>query len=90
MIFQVALKMMVSKEGDNMLDFVGNILKIGDKVVCCCMSGNTKDMFMSEVIGFTERMVKISKKHPWQSTPYSIVSPNNCIVYKQPEDCTNE
>lgn len=73
-----------------MLDFVGNILEIGDKIVCCCMYGKTKDMFISEVIGFTERMVKIPPRYSWVSTKYSLVSPNNCIVYKQPEGNLND
>lgn len=63
-----------------MKDFVGNELEIGDDIVYCRSRKNGMDMFIAKVIEFTPKMLKVDI--PSISKPYSIVSPNNCVLYR--------
>ena len=66
-----------------MKDFVGNELEIGDDIVYCRSRKNGMDMIVTKVIEFTPKMVKVDV--PSISKPYSIVSPNNCVLYRLKE-----
>ena len=67
-------------------DFVGNKLHAGDKIVYVRTFRHGKEMRRTEVIGFTEKMVKIPNHRTYIDAEYECVSPHNCIVYKQPDE----
>lgn len=64
-----------------MKDFVGNEPHIGNKVVDFHKGKCGIDMIKTEVIGFTEFMVKVKKMNPCAIRKYSVVSPMNYVQY---------
>ena len=66
-----------------MVDFLGKEILMGDKIVYCRSRSGGFDMIKTQVIGFTEKMVKIDKTHSWSDKDYSLACPMNCIVYKE-------
>lgn len=69
-----------------MKDFVGNELHIGDKIVYVRSFHHGKEMRMTEVIGFTPKMVKVPNHYTYLDAEYECVAPRNCIVYQQPPE----
>lgn len=65
-----------------MTDFLDKEIQVGDKIVYCRSRKNGFDMIKTEVVGFTERMIKIPKLSLRKDKDYSVVSPKNCIVYQ--------
>lgn len=65
-----------------MTDFVGNELYVGDKVVYVRSVKNGKEMFVTEIVGFTNLMVKVKPVANSRSRKgYDLADPKNCILY---------
>lgn len=67
-----------------MKDFVGQKLKVGDKVVYCRTYGHSMDMVTTTILGFTEKSVKVAP-YTWRGRDkgYDTVAPNNCVKYHE-------
>lgn len=66
-----------------MKDYLDNDLHIGDKIVYCRATGSGFDLIKTEVMGFSEKMVKIPCEWNWRNKEYMTVAPHNCIIYSQ-------
>jgi len=65
-----------------MVDFLGKEIHMGDKIVYCRSRSGCFDMIKTEVIGFTEKMVRIDKIRSWSDKDYARSCSTNCIVYE--------
>lgn len=68
-----------------MKDFVGNELRVGDKVVYACTRGSGTYMGVKEIIGFTEKMVKVKTDSYYHHREYDLIQSRNCVLYREPE-----
>ena len=64
-----------------MVDFVGNELHIGDKIVYSWIRGKRHHMEKTTIIGFTPMMIKIPTHQTWNERGYDVVSPYNVVKY---------
>lgn len=64
-----------------LVDFVGNELHIGDKIVYSCIRRKRHHMEKTTIIGFTPMMIKIPTHQTWNERGYDVVSPYNVIKY---------
>ena len=64
-----------------MKDFVGNELHIGDKIIYAYTSHHSMCMIETEVVGFTDKMVKYRS----YGDNIKLARPSNCVLYVQPE-----
>lgn len=65
-----------------MKDFLDKEIHVGDKIVYCRSRSGGFDMIKTDVLGFTEKMVKISETYSWSDKNYALACPANCIVYE--------
>ena len=64
-----------------LVDFVGNELHRGDKIVYSCIRRKRHHMEKTTIIGFTPMMIKIPTHQTWNERGYDVVSPYNVVKY---------